>query len=344
MKKFYIAALSVLIAVPIFAQDYEKLENQSFTAYTTPSVASMDQTVSTSDTNPYGEEKIAFLDTLTEIPSTSFRGLEMGFSKKSIPWWAGIIGATLILLNNDEVILENWQREGRAAGWGNEDKTKAVLSMGEIDLLRLPTDFGSFMYFLGDGWMNASIAGGFFLNGYFNNNVRAYNTSLRIVHGMAVSTIFNQILKRSFGRESPYVRTEPFGKWSPFPSLAEYQARTAKYDAMPSGHVMTSTLVFTIINEAYPEYSNYVIPLEILWISALSYQMVNNGVHWASDYPLGIAMGYVFGKASSQMGKKKPATTVRNANAPPETSWTILPFSRATETGGVEGLAWVYKY
>lgn len=324
MKKFSILILSILIAAQSFAEDQEKLE----------------KSIVVSDTNPYGEEKIPLLDALTEIPATSLRGLEMSFSKKSIPWWAGVIGSTLILLNNDEVILENWQREGRAAGWGNEDKTRAVLSAGEIDILRLPTDFSSFMYFLGDGWMHGGIAAGFLLNGHYNDNVRAYNTGVRIAHGMAVSTIFNQILKRSFGRESPYVKTEPFGKWSPFPSLAEYQARTAKYDAMPSGHVMTATLVFTIINDAYPEYSNYVIPLEVLWISALSYQMVNNGVHWASDYPLGIAMGYVFGKASSEMGKKKATNTVRNANAPPESSWMILPFSRANE----DGLAWIYKY
>jgi membrane-associated phospholipid phosphatase len=280
------------------------------------------------------EEKISLESVLYEIPTTSMDALSTSFSKKAIPWWAGIIGSTLILYNNDEVILENWQREGRAAGIGNADNTKAVLSAGDIDLLRLPTDTGSWMYFLGDGWMHFGISAGFLINGQINDDARAYNTGLRIVHGMITSTIFSQFLKRAFGRESPYVRTEPFGKWSPFPSIPEYQKRTAFYDAMPSGHVMTATLTFTIINEAYPEYSNYVVPLSVVWVTALSYQMVNNGVHWASDYPLGIAMGYVFGKASAQMGKPKIAGDTS------ATTWMIIPTSNQDS----QGLTWLYQY
>jgi len=280
------------------------------------------------------ESKINFKNIFLEIPETSQQVLKTSFSKKAIPWWAGIISSTLIIYNNDEVILENWQREGRAAGLGNTDKTKAVVSMGEIDLLRLPTDTASWMYFLGDGWMHFGISAGFLINGQMNDNARAYNTGLRIAHGMATSTIFSQILKRAFGRQSPYVKTEPFGKWSPFPSIPEYQKHTANYDAMPSGHVMTATLTFTVINEAYPEYSNYIIPLAAVWVSALGYQMVNNGVHWASDYPLGIAMGYVFGKASAQMGKPQFENDRFTA------SWMIIPVS----TPEAQGISWLYRY
>ena len=307
---------------------------QSFAFAATEEVKTITPTSSKSETNPLGEEKLPLLSVITEIPTTSLDSLKVAFSKDSIPWWAGIIGSTLVLYNNDEVILENWQREGRAAGIGNKDNTKAVLSAGDIDLLRLPTDTGSWMYFLGDGWMHAGIAAGFFINGQFNDNVRAYNTGLRLVHGMATSTIFSQLLKRAFGRESPYVRTEPFGRWSPFPSVKEYQSRTAFYDAMPSGHIMTATLTFTIINDAYPEYSDYIIPLSVVWVSALGYQMVNNGVHWASDYPLGIAMGYVFGKASANMGKKKPTDTADT------NTWMLLPITTSEATG----LAWIYRY
>lgn len=31
-------------------------------------------------------------------------------------------------------------------------------------------------------------------------------------------------------------------------------------------------------------------------IALLSYQMVNNEVHWMSDYPFALGMGYLFGK------------------------------------------------
>ena len=61
--------------------------------------------------------------------------------------------------------------------------------------------------------------------------------------------------------------------------------------------------------------------------------MVNNGVHWASDYPLGIAMGYVFGKAATQLGRsysEDPATTVKS-NA--KSDWMIMPAFKENAEG-----------
>ena len=282
------------------------------------------------------EAKIDYKNVITEIPATSWDGLKMGFSKESLPWWGGIIASTAVLYHNDEVILRDFQRVGRDLGIGNEDKTRAALTSGQIDIIRLPTDTGSFMYFLGDGWMHFGIAGGFLYNGYFNEDNRAYNTGIRLVHGMAVSTIFNQILKRSFGRESPYVRTEDKGRWRPFPSIPAYQEKTAQYDAMPSGHIMTATLVFTIIRDSYPEYDTYLLPTEITWLTLLGYQMVNNGVHWISDYPLGIGMGYVFAKASMNMGKPKKA----EVEDPNKTTWMLLPYQDSDR----EGLSVLVRY
>jgi len=275
------------------------------------------------------EEKIDYMKVVTEIPATSWDGLKMSFSKESLPWWGGILASTAVLYHNDEVILRDFQRVGRDIGLGNEDKTKAALSSGQIDIIRLPTDVGSFMYFLGDGWMHFGIAGGFLYNGYYNSDNRAYNTGLRLIHGMSVSTIFNQMLKRSFGRESPYVRTEDKGRWRPFPSIPAYQEKTSQYDAMPSGHIMTATLVFTIIRDTYPEYDSYLLPTEITWLTLLGYQMVNNGVHWISDYPLGIGMGYVFAKASMNMGKSKKA----EIEDPNKTTWMLLPYQDSDRDG-----------
>ncbi len=282
------------------------------------------------------EEKIDFKKVITDIPETSLLGLKMSFTKESLPYWGAILGSTWILYNNDEVILRDWQKAGRDMGIGNDDNTHPVITMGDIDILRLPTDKGSLLYFLGDGWTHGTIAMGFLLNGYANDNNRAYNTGLKLAHGMAVSTIFSQVLKRAFGRESPYVRTEYQGKWRPFPSLAAYQNKTPQYDAMPSGHIMTATLTFTIVNDSYPEYSSFVVPIGVTWVSLLGFQMVNNGVHWASDYPLGIAMGYVFAKASSQLGKKP----VDASGKVQEQSWMLLPAS--TPSG--EGITWLYNY
>lgn len=89
---------------------------------------------------------------------------------------------------------------------------------------------------------------------------------------------------------------------------------------MPSGHVMTATLTFTVLAERYPEYKVPLYSVGGVWISALMFQMINNGVHWASDYPLGIAMGWVIGRASCQIVSVKNETESEK-----EVSWKVLP-------------------
>lgn len=304
-----------------------------FSLFCAASISVSAQDVQTSD--GLSPDFIDYTKVITDIPKTAWVSLDRSFSREAIPEWAMIIGSTAIMYHNDDVILRDVQRSGRDWGLGNDDNTKSVWSAGDIDILRLPTDWGSAMYFLGDGWLHGGIAVGFLANGYYGQNSRAYNTGLQLAHGMVVSTLFNQGLKRSFGRESPYVRSERLGRWSPYVSIPEYQARTSRYDGMPSGHVMTTTMVFTIINENYPEYSNIIVPVGVTWTSLLAWQMVNNGVHWAADYPLGVAMGLVFGKAASKLGKSREESDLKK-----KTSWMVLPANNQD----VSGVTFLYSY
>lgn len=267
------------------------------------------------------EERLQFKQIFTEIPESSIATLKTSFSKESLPYWGVIAASTGIMIHYDEKLLDWSQKKGRDWGIGNQDNTYAAVSFAGQELVRLPSDTGSFLYFLGDGWMHAGIAVGFVGSGAWTGDNYNYNTGLMIMHGMIVSTIFNQTLKRSFGRESPEVKSMERGAWKPFPSFNEYNTKTATYDAMPSGHVMTSALTFTIISERYPEYNKFIYPFAGLWITALSWQMMNNGVHWASDYPLGIAMGIVVGKISANLGKE----TREKDKIKQETSWKLLP-------------------
>lgn len=267
----------------------------------------------------FAEERLQFKSILTEIPATGKLTLQRSFSKESLPYWGGILASTAVLYRYDEDLIRESQKFGRDIGIGNRDETKSVLTISGHEILRLPSDTGSFLYFLGDGWMHASIGGGFLATGALLGDNHAFNTGIMIWHGMFVSTLFNQALKRSFGRESPEVSTSKRGSWNLFPSFNDYNSKTASYDAMPSGHVMTATLTFTILAERYPEHHQIIYPLGGVWISALMFEMMNNGVHWASDYPLGIAMGYVIGKASTQMLKKT------ESEEKSETSWHMTP-------------------
>jgi len=112
-------------------------------------------------------------------------------------------------------------------------------------------------------------------------------------------------VKHIAGRESPSAATQPRGRFQPFPNLKAYAAKTSAYDAMASGHIMTATVMFTVIEQEYPQYNSYLYPFEAVWLGILGFGMINVGVHWASDYPLGIAMGYVFGKAAVDLHRPK---------------------------------------
>ncbi len=270
----------------------------------------------------WAEEKLALKLVVTGVPQTSKKFLSESFSKEALPYWGVILGSTALLYHYDEEIYHDLQRQGRNLGIGNGDETRSVLSISGHEIVRAPSDTGSFMYFLGDGWMHAGIGAGFVATGQFGDDNYAYNTGLMIWHGMVVSTIFNQALKRSFGRESPEVSTSKRGSWTLFPNVNDYNSKTASYDAMPSGHVMTATLTFTILAERYPDSAKFIYPAYGVWATALMFQMVNNGVHWASDYPLGIAMGYVIGKQAAQLGKSEGGETGE------KTSWTVYPTPR----------------
>lgn len=269
------------------------------------------------------EPRLELLHIFTKVPQTSVYTFKTSFSKDAIPGWAAVIGSTAVLYYYDEKLYRGSEQVGRDLGIGNEDNTRPVVTMNGQELLRLPSDTGSFLYFLGDGWMHMAIAGSIMGYGYAKDRTYEVNTGIILVHGMLVSTIFNQTLKRSFGRESPEVKTEERGAWKPFPSFNEYNNRTASYDAMPSGHVMTATLTFTVLAERYPEQKVPIYSVGGVWITALMFEMMNNGVHWASDYPLGIAMGWVIGKASTKIIEKGD-----NSKNDAEVSWSFLPVSR----------------
>lgn len=274
------------------------------------------------------EQRLELLDIFRKVPQSSVDTLKTSFSKDSLPGWATILGSTAILYQYDEQLISYSQKKGRDLGIGNKDGTEPLLEAWGQELIRVPTDAGSAMYFIGDGWLHIGIAGSILGYGYAKNQTHEVNTGIMLVHGMLVSTIFNQTLKRSFGRESPEVKTSERGAWNLFPNFTDYNTKTASYDAMPSGHVMAATLTLTILSERYPHYKMPLYTVGGVSLGALMFQMMNNGVHWASDYPLGIAMGYVVGKVSTRM--------ISGATEPSTASWNLLPVPKV---GGMSLMA-----
>lgn len=248
--------------------------------------------------DPTQEKRIPLWHIITDIPDTSWDGLKNAFSKSALPNWGVVLGSTAILYNYDEDILRDVQAKGRSWGLGNSVRYKSVLAIGDTTLFSAPTDTAGWLYFMGDGTIPIVLSVGMMSTGYFGDKTRAYNTGVEMANGLLTAAIFDQVSKHAFGRQSPSAATQDRGDWHPFVNLRKYSQKTAAYDAMPSGHIMSAAVMFAVLEEEYSEYNYIFYPAEVVWLSVLGFGMVNVGVHWASDYPLGIAMGHLFGRSA----------------------------------------------
>ena len=119
---------------------------------------------------------------------------------------------------------------------------------------------------------------------------RAFRTASEITESLLAAGTFTQVLKHVTGRQTPSAATVPRGRWNWFPGLHDYNANVPGHDAFPSGHLAVALATVEVVALNYPE-RTFVRPVGYSLLTLLSVAMVNNGVHWASDYPMAIALG-----------------------------------------------------
>lgn len=269
-------------------------------------------------------------------PSDCGLFIKESFRKDNLPWLVAIGASTVLLIHYDEKINSATRRAGRKLGISSKDRTKTYLKIGGVSAFRGPSDLGSAMYFLGDGWITIGLSGYFATYGWLKNDWRAAQTGHQLAEGLLVTGFTTQVIKRVTGRETPRAATAKRGVWRMFPSFKDYHTRRSRYDAVPSGHMATGMMAITVIAENYPD-KKYVKPLGYALLTAMGFQMVNNGVHWASDYPLGLAVGYGVGKAIAAGGK---TAAKRSGPAAP----TALNFAPYLSPEGAAGASLAYKF
>jgi hypothetical protein len=157
------------------------------------------------------------------------------------------------------------------------------------------------LYYIGDGITEISIDAGFYLYSLVAGDIRARQTSLQLSEGMITTGIFVQLLKHMTGRTTARKGNNK-DLWRWFPSIKEYHRSVPSYDAFPSGHLAIAMATTTIIAMNYPE-KKFIKPLGYTLMAICGYQMLNNGVHWAGDYPLALALGYTIGKIAVNRGR-----------------------------------------
>ena len=271
-------------------------------------------------------------DFITNTPDDFVELYERATQKENLWIWGIIASSSVVLWYYDEELIAATQKLGKRLGIKGKDAEpeKVLLSVGPYPLFKIPTDSGSALYFLGDGTVHVGIMAGFVGYGYFANDTKALNVGSQLAEGLLDVMVATQVLKHITGRQTYNKKTAPRGKWDFFPNQTAYAKSVPTYDAFPSGHLATAMMTTTILHENYPT-NKWILPVGYTLMGVLSIQMLNNGVHWASDYPLAIGIGYSFGRiiAQRQRGLHKE-----------KLGWSVIP--KIYENG--YGLALNYKY
>lgn len=262
------------------------------------------QSFTMQDGTVYTYQKPKFFDMVTEVPKDLIDLGKFVVQKENLIWTSAALGSTLALLPFDQKLLDNAQELGEPLGLADDVRYIRVF---QIELI--PQDINGAIYYLGNGLTPILVSSGFYLVGLINDDYRALNTSSELIEVLISSGVVTQTIKRVTGRESPVAAIEngnPGGHWTPFPSFKAYQTQTPSYDAMPSGHLTTYMAALTVLTTNYPD-NKYLKPIGYSLMALLGFEMMSSRVHWVSDYPLAILIGYAIGKnAANRRIKKEP--------------------------------------
>jgi len=311
MKHLYVTLFIVLFTSLVVAQKKER----RYSDYTFDSGVA------------YRYERPKVFGFLLKVPKTIGKAAVQPFKKENL-WKTGtMIGGTALLVAVDQPILDGAQQFGRYIGMGTDRGTKALLEFeifGQSAPIEVPTSFSSGVYYIGEGWPTIFTTLGFYTTGLIKKDDRALQTASQLTQTMIGVGVLAQFFKRTTGRESPFVASQPGGVWKPFPHPKDYAASVPRHDAFPSGHMATLAGTFTVIILNYPD-TKILKPIAIGTMTLVGYQMMNNGVHWLSDYPLAIAIGYGLGKIAVNQGRKEIVTDKLSHLRKKKGSWKLAP-------------------
>jgi hypothetical protein len=251
-------------------------------------------------TSAYVYTRPRLFHAVTDAPAALGTAAREAFRARHLPVIAAVAASTAALIASDESVLAETRRLSRRVGLP-PNHPSANLRLGPLKQ-PVPTTLGSGLYFLGDGMTSMFLAGGFAVRGRLADDMRARRTASEVVEALLVSGTVTQVLKHVAGRQTPGEATVPRGRWRPFPSWGDYSANVPGYDAFPSGHLASTMATLTVVALNYPEH-RFIWPASAGVMGLLSFAMVNNGVHWASDYPLALAIGGVVGKVVATRGR-----------------------------------------
>jgi hypothetical protein len=236
---------------------------------------------------------------LINIPTDAAGFSKKSFKKNNLKGLSYIALSSAILYWADQSITNTIQDKFQVLDIdGTEDFSPLItLNIGgkPTHIGKIPKNINTAFYNFGQGSSVMIAAAGFYILGKIKKDNRALHTAAELTQAFLTLGIGTQIMKYATGRENPSDATMPRGRWKPFPRWQDFQQNKTRYDAFPSGHLATLVSAVTIIGENYPE-KKWIKPLGYSIAALCGLSMINNGVHWASDFPLAIALGHGYGK------------------------------------------------
>jgi PAP2 superfamily len=234
-----------------------------------------------------GEDRLKWYDMFANIPGDWVQYSEETFTAVNLPAILGMAALTAGLIATD---YETWQAEKNLY-----DRSALFHSVSDVSV------------FAGDGKFQFGIVGVFAGYGFICGDQRALRTASETTEAILACGGVVQLLKHITGRESPYVSTKRTGAWRFFPNQLDYLKHVPNYDAFPSGHIATAMTTLIVITENYPEVK-WLRPAGFVALGIVSSGLVATGIHWWSDIPLGLALGYSFGILAAKHGEIRIST------------------------------------
>lgn len=243
---------------------------------------------------------------ITNIPDDLKQIFCSPFKKEHMTGFLITVAATSVLIPFDQQIANGLKQFCRQIHLYSQTDFAVPLKIGKAKIIRIPRNLNSGLYQLGEGGTSMILATGLFVYGKLAHDKKSVGVALDLTETFITMGLSTQIIKRITGRESPFRATADGGIWRPLPSFKAYQTNTSRYDAFPSGHLATMMATVTTLTLNYPQ-KKWIKPVGYSIIGLTGLAMINTDVHWISDYPLALALGYIASRITfykNHRGKK----------------------------------------
>ncbi len=246
-------ALLAPISVAAQAQVPEDVETASTGQVASDALPDAPSSAAQGDSGSFGKTVGSIAHTIGE---DELHILKAPFKKDALVWDAVVVGATGVLIANDESVLYQVP-----VGWHSTSR----------DISDACT-YGS-----------AAIAGGIYFTGLITRDEHAQETGIRTAEATADSVILYSVMKAVFQRQRPYSGV----------GEGKFFAGNWTNGSFPSGHAM---FTWTIASTVAHEYHSVPLDILMYGLATtVSTTRVTAGQHFPSDVFVGSVLGFLIG-------------------------------------------------